>query len=214
MLRFLISLTTQLYVESLSNYNEIIKALHYWSFVLGIHWLPVDSLHKGPAMPLIIGGFPAQRVNIAESVFMSWWPHTLVILPLMIQDQVSLTFEDPVLSICQSFLHKHQWKLAYNFCITVLTFKWLFLWSLVWLNFHLKYQFFVFFNWSRKISWCHIPWSLRLHRNNNDDNAKYRQIFVSLESEFEQFVPYQQGGNIDGLVQERCNSNGVTSFLH
>ena len=30
--------------------KENIKALHYWAFVRGIHWSPVDSPHKGPVM--------------------------------------------------------------------------------------------------------------------------------------------------------------------
>ena len=33
------------------------KALHYWPFVRGIHWGPVDSPHKGPVMQ---GVFPCQ----------------------------------------------------------------------------------------------------------------------------------------------------------
>ena len=24
--------------------------MHYWPFLLGIHWLPVDSQHKGPVL--------------------------------------------------------------------------------------------------------------------------------------------------------------------
>ena len=31
-------------------YRQNIKALHYWAFVMVIHWSPVDSHHKGPVI--------------------------------------------------------------------------------------------------------------------------------------------------------------------
>ena len=37
--------------KSLSSYNRgTIRALHYWPFVLGIHWYPMDSPYKGPVI--------------------------------------------------------------------------------------------------------------------------------------------------------------------
>ena len=38
---------------------ENIKDPHYWPFVRGIHWLPVDSLHKGSVM---LKAFPYQGI--------------------------------------------------------------------------------------------------------------------------------------------------------
>ena len=33
-----------------ANNKEVMLAPHYWPFVRGIHWWPVDSPHKGPVM--------------------------------------------------------------------------------------------------------------------------------------------------------------------
>ena len=46
------SLAYQLFVQQFvkADLKEKINALHYWSFVRGIHWWPVDSPHKGPVI--------------------------------------------------------------------------------------------------------------------------------------------------------------------
>ena len=50
----------------MANNKGNIKALHYWPFVRGIHWLPVDSPHKGPVMLKV---FPRHDIITVPSIY-------------------------------------------------------------------------------------------------------------------------------------------------
>ena len=65
-----IQLFVQQHVQSMDQEN--IKVPHYWAFVRGIHWSPVDSPHKGPVKQAVFPSAPSQcREMIYSAIIFS-----------------------------------------------------------------------------------------------------------------------------------------------
>ena len=100
--------------RSLGWYQRNIKALHYWPFVRGIHWWPVDSPHKGPVMQKNV---PMSWRHHGNPVPLSMMCDFKFLASVITFDSVLCLLPTIVIRVKKSLIKWPPWQLLYSILI-------------------------------------------------------------------------------------------------